>query len=113
MSQHRVRTADPDGRPALVVLAWDPPLQCFFLDVYLREGSSIPDVPAYSSLHTDLAFTRSLEPLLDVLRGMKIEIPPQVAAELRRDKEADAANKIVVHEAREGTYRRTVVRDEP
>jgi hypothetical protein len=92
VTRHCLRTVC-DGRPWLVVIGYDRPLNQYFLQLW--DGAA--DQPAYSSLEEPAADWRDIATVLQRLRERGIEVPCSMTDAVTADCAMPAGNRIVEH----------------
>jgi hypothetical protein len=96
MSRHHLRTVR-NGRPWLVVVGYDRPLNEFFLQLWDDAPGADADEPAYSSLHEPAADWRDIATVLQRLAELGIEVPGSMIDAVVADSVRRAGNRIVEH----------------
>lgn len=104
MSRHLFETTLPDGRPVRILCGWDRPLQGYFLSVRrtdidereVTEDDTDPSV-LFDSLDRGVGYESTLDPYLDVLNAMSIQLPEEMTFALFVDSMFNAGNKEVHH----------------
>lgn len=98
MSQHFFKS-EHQGRPITVVLGWDRPLQCFFMDIIGTNKDPL-DEPHYLYSHLEEArpFTLTLEDFRSCLRQLDIDVPPSMFQEVEKDAKEDVGNRFIAHQ---------------
>jgi hypothetical protein len=99
MSQHTYITKH-QGRPITIQMGWDRPLQGFHMVIWYMDQSSDDDQYLYSNLEDmDLpaAQPSSLDPFLQRLIQLGIEVPSSMVALVHLDGEANTGNSQTAH----------------
>ncbi len=96
MSRHHLRTVR-DGRPVLVVMGYDRPLDEFFLQLW-EDGPGVDaDEPAYSSLDEPVADWRDIATVVRRLEELDVAVPRSMVDAVVADGACRAGNRVVEH----------------
>lgn len=94
MSQHRFSTTH-NGEKTRLLMGWDKPLQGYFLVI---EKASDEDEPFYSNLlHAENPYPKTLEPFLEVLENLGIQVPLKMVNAVQEDGKNDIGNKEIFY----------------
>lgn len=96
MSRHHLRTIR-NGRPWLIVMGYDRPLNEFFLQLWDDTPGVDAEEPAYSSLYEPAADWRDIATVLRRLGELGIEVPRSMTDAVVVDSVQRAGNRIVEH----------------
>lgn len=96
MSRHHFHTTNK-GQFVLVTIGWDRPLQGYFMMVEKQGISESQDEDQF--LFNNLEWIEShpiiLEPFIDELKKLEIDLPNPIYQELRADSTGNIGNKMV------------------
>jgi hypothetical protein len=100
MSQHLFSTQF-DGKPVVVMMGWDRPLQGFFLVVEASDDENEEYV--YTNLEDPalipwMGLPPTIEPFLAKLRELGIVVPARMLEEVKADAMANTGNRYVTYD---------------
>lgn len=108
MSQHLFSTQHA-GKPVVVLMGWDRPLQGFFLVVEETEPRDVDEDDddgsyVYSNLMDPdlipwMGLPPTLDPFITKLQALGIAIPSRMVEEVKADAEANVGNRYVTYDA--------------
>lgn len=99
MSRHIFETTH-QGQRVQVVLGWDRPLQYVFMTVENLSASDDEGRFLYSNLDEGVEPGElTLDHFRSVLRGLGLNVPEMMFAEVDRDRAANVGNRVLVHTA--------------
>lgn len=107
MSQHIFET-EYNGRGVKIIMGWDRPLQGYFMMIEkknLKEEDENPYI--FNNLEIKNSHPITLQPFLNVLDELGIEIPDKMIGEVEADGIFNVGNKMVFHSIKNGEYQRS------
>lgn len=108
MSRHRYRTQH-QGRPVMIDMGWDRPLQGYFMMVVRADAADSEDMFLFDNLAQTVSHPATLQPFLEQLERMSITVPEEMIEEVDRDGRENCGNKYVEHAYANGGYLRIPV----